>query len=777
MASLIPGYEYDIFISYRQKDNKGDRWVSRFVDLLKAELEATFKEDVTVYFDENPHDRLQETHNVSKSLEGKLKCLVFIPVLSQTYCDPGSYAWQYEFKAFNEAAKADRFGIDIRLKNGNFSSRILPVRIHDLEPEDINLFEKETGSVLRSLDFVFRTASGVNRPLKPDEDHPNDNLAKTYFSDQINKVANAIKEIIQGMQTKSGSADKEILRETKTSSGQAAGEQVKKRKIASKIPRRALFGIAGAFLIVMILASLFVFTDLFKRNKSDKINSSGGRITVAVMPFQNNTNDAAKNFWQKMIQDNIITFLSGSGSDEIKIRQSESISGLLHSKRITDFSSLTTTAASNISKELNAAIFIIGSINQSGTKVRLNAQLIDSRSEEVIKAFQKEGLENVILNVIDSLSLQIADFLILSNLKQNTGPDERRFETTSSPKAYEYYISGYEAFSKSDFKSARDLFSEALKCDSNYTLASVWLAVTYLNLTAYDKGRSCITNAYNKRDQMSKYMRIKVEDVYAWYKTGPAGRIKYLKQLIEFDDQDPASFQSLGNAYYLTDQFDNAVAEYEKAFAIYDKWKTTPAGSALYVRLGTSYHKTGQYSKEKKLYRKAELVFPGDRSLMRGQIILAFSGKDTVAANSLIDKYISSRRVNQVSETTISSELAGIYNEAKIPEKAEKYYRLALDLMPGDIYKMNELAFFLIDSEINVDEGIKLADITLESDPSSYHFLNTKGWGLFKKGKYREALDILQKGWDLRMQNAIYNHESYKRLEKAKRAVSGQGNS
>ncbi len=39
MASIIPGYNYDIFISYHQKDNKGDRWVSEFVDALKAELQ------------------------------------------------------------------------------------------------------------------------------------------------------------------------------------------------------------------------------------------------------------------------------------------------------------------------------------------------------------------------------------------------------------------------------------------------------------------------------------------------------------------------------------------------------------------------------------------------------------------------------------------------------------------------------------------------------------------------------------------------------------------
>ena len=53
MQSIIEGYNYDIFISYRQKDNKGDRWVSEFVEALKTEPESTFKEEISVYFD-NP---------------------------------------------------------------------------------------------------------------------------------------------------------------------------------------------------------------------------------------------------------------------------------------------------------------------------------------------------------------------------------------------------------------------------------------------------------------------------------------------------------------------------------------------------------------------------------------------------------------------------------------------------------------------------------------------------------------------------------------------------
>ena len=138
MSSIIPGVEYDIFISYRQKDNKGDRWVSEFVDALKDELESTFKEEVSVYFDINPHEGLLETHDVDASLKEKLKCLIFIPIISQTYCDSKSFAWQHEFCAFNKLAKEDKFGRDIRLADGNVSSRILPVCTGTVMPISIS---------------------------------------------------------------------------------------------------------------------------------------------------------------------------------------------------------------------------------------------------------------------------------------------------------------------------------------------------------------------------------------------------------------------------------------------------------------------------------------------------------------------------------------------------------------------------------------------------------------------------------------------------------------
>ena len=193
MASLIPGFEYDIFISYRQKDNKGDRWVSEFVELSKTELESTFKEEISVYFDINPQDGLLETHDVDASLKDKLKCLVFIPIISRTYCDPKSFAWEHEFKAFVELASKDQFGLKVKLPNGNVANRVLPVRIHDLDSEDIKLCESVLGGVLRGIEFIYKEP-GVNRPLTPN-DSEDKNMNKTNYRNQINKVGNAIKEI------------------------------------------------------------------------------------------------------------------------------------------------------------------------------------------------------------------------------------------------------------------------------------------------------------------------------------------------------------------------------------------------------------------------------------------------------------------------------------------------------------------------------------------------------------------------------------------------------
>jgi len=200
MASIFPSFEYDIFISYRHNDNAYDGWISEFVENLRKELVATVKDKLTVFFDENPDDGLMESHHVDHTIASKIRALIFIPIVSQTYCDTNAFAWNNEFLLFNKAASSDRYGREIKLPNGNVASRILPVRIHDIEGEDVGLLENVLQGVLRSIDFIYH-AQGVNRPLRPKDDDLHDNLNNTIYRNQINKVANAIKEIINGVKS------------------------------------------------------------------------------------------------------------------------------------------------------------------------------------------------------------------------------------------------------------------------------------------------------------------------------------------------------------------------------------------------------------------------------------------------------------------------------------------------------------------------------------------------------------------------------------------------
>jgi hypothetical protein len=62
-----------------------------------------------------PHEGVFETHDVAASMKDKLKCLVFISIISRTYCNLKSFAWEHEFKKFAEQTAKVHFGLKVKL--------------------------------------------------------------------------------------------------------------------------------------------------------------------------------------------------------------------------------------------------------------------------------------------------------------------------------------------------------------------------------------------------------------------------------------------------------------------------------------------------------------------------------------------------------------------------------------------------------------------------------------------------------------------------------------
>ena len=135
--------------------------------------------------------------------------------------------------------------------------------------------------------------------------------------------------------------------------------------------------------------------------------------------------------------------------------------------------------ASTISQKLDANVFIYGSIKQAGNKLRINAKLIDAKTEEVLKPFEIDGSnsEEMIFPIIDSLRKKVTDFLIISNLIKELNPEFQQWTaTTDSPEAYRYYIDGQNAFNSSDYPTAINWLSQAIEIDSTFTYANILLS-------------------------------------------------------------------------------------------------------------------------------------------------------------------------------------------------------------------------------------------------------------------------------------------------------------
>jgi len=469
MPSIIPGYEYDIFISYRQSDNKYDGWVTEFVHHLKDELEATFKEEINVYFDENPHDGLLETHDVDQSLDEKVKALIFLPIVSQTYCDPHCFAWQKEFLAFRNFANEDAFGLDIKLASGNVAKRILPVRIHDIDDGDKSLLEKEIGGVMRSIDFIYQEP-GVNRPLRSNEEHPDDNLNHTLYRNQINKVANAIKEIIYGLDNQN------FLKKTP--------EKAFKIKEKSHPFLRKSNRLKILYLLPIILLSLLVVYYFVGSQKNDS-PVLPDELTMAILPLKNLTGDPKEQYFVEGLTEELIAKL-------YPIQDLKVSSWFLVEKYKNSSLSL-----SEIAGEIGVNLILEGSVRKADNLLRVNVQLINASNgfQIWVHTFDSE-LKNVI-KAQEACALLIADALNL-HLNPSIPNPFTVTDQQESEEVYEYFLKGWtliesmhgdtEVF-EDKIDAAVEHFNNALSINPDHapSIAGLSLAKTEYKWRGFDK--------------------------------------------------------------------------------------------------------------------------------------------------------------------------------------------------------------------------------------------------------------------------------------------------
>jgi len=749
MPSLFPGFEYDIFISYRQKDNKHNGWVTEFVNQLKGELESTFKEDISVYFDINPHDGILEMHDVDASLKDKLKCLVFIPIISRTYCDPNSFAWEHEFKAFVEQASHDRFGLKIKLPGGNVAGRVLPIRIHDLDDDDNKVCETLLGGILRSIEFIYRSP-GVNRPLQSQEDHPHDNLNKTFYRDQINKVANAIKEIILGLKSELATPVKaNVSQKLPLGEFEKADGRRKQEPPAKLYDRKRIKVMTFSVILFAILAITF-YPGLFHTEKSKVVKDSEGRISIAVNTFTNLSKDTLLDSWRMGISELIIYNLGTS--KELSVQNSQTMFEVYQSMGHAHSASILPSISRKAAKKLNAGAYITGNIQKAGNKIRIIANLNDTYSDELLWSGKVDGNVNAdYIDLADSLSLQLKSYLEIKVLKEDVKIDFRDAFTYSS-EAYRLYINGMRSFLNGDYRVAINVLKEAYRIDSSFALAAFYIANANSNIATYSSNKiyglqavEWTKKAYQIKNRLADGYKRWVEMWMAYYVTKNTKEVLDYCRLLENSD--------IKSRYYWYDlavtyssnfkMYDKANQLFKKIEGINSEWDDDWKYPDYFINYGRSLFETGNYDEALKVFGKGLTYFPDNGYLMDGQIRCTLRSGDTARATELTKRLQGLMKQYGVSSAIIEGWRGDLDTIAGSFDEAEVHFRRALQYEPNNYWMINNLAFFLIRYNRDINEGMSLIARALEIEPGEPFLLYSKAEGYYKQGRYREALDIL----------------------------------
>src|SRR6059058_3108499 len=228
--------------------------------------------------------------------------------------------------------------------------------------------------------------------------------------------------------------------------------------------------VTAAVLAAALLAFQFVRTRRSPAIESPKQTAPTATLdkSVAVLPFENLSSDKENAFFAQGIQDEIITTLSR-------------ISGLRVISR-------TSTARYNsapenlpeIASQLRVSNVLEGSVKKAGDRVHINVQLIQADTDAHLWAQSFDRQLTDIFSVEAEVAKSIAD-----SLQATLSPKEKaRVETkpTTNADAYVLYLRGRDYQTRpdnllQDFRSAANLYEQAITLDPRFALAHARLSV------------------------------------------------------------------------------------------------------------------------------------------------------------------------------------------------------------------------------------------------------------------------------------------------------------
>ncbi len=404
-------------------------------------------------------------------------------------------------------------------------------------------------------------------------------------------------------------------------------------------PKKRVRAIALASLCLLALGVWYF--GVFKRGekqgsqtavKSTSTSTVVPEKSIAVLPFENLSEEKANEFFADGVQDEILTDLARIADLKVISRTS-----------VISYRDIAGRNLRKIGQELGVAHVLEGSVQRSGNRVRVNAQLVDARTDRHLWGQTYDRDLSDVFAIQSEIAKTIAD-----QLQAKLSPSEEaaiKQPPTSDLTAFELYSRAGDVLAvnsqMADTLKAIDLLNQAVARDPLFLKAYCLLAVAHDQLYSsgldHTPGRlalaeAAVREAFRIRPNSGEAHWARAVHLYNGY-LDYDGALAELEVARRSLPNDSWIFRLMGSIQRRQGRWEESTRNFERAIEL------NPRDLRILSQTGLSYGMVRRYAEQKSKLDRALTVAPNDVNLKADRAFVEVDWKaDTGPLHQLIDE-------------------------------------------------------------------------------------------------------------------------------------------
>ena len=397
------------------------------------------------------------------------------------------------------------------------------------------------------------------------------------------------------------------------------------KKFQALKKRRARMRLAATTAALLALAAIVAAVVMFSRYRV-RSTLSAPEKSIAVLPFENRSEDKANAYFADGIQDEILTRLAKIADLKVISRTSTQ-----HYK----------SAPSNlpeIARQLGVANILEGSVQKSGDAVRVNVQLIKAANDSHLWADTFDRKLTDIFSVESEVAKAIADQLRAHLI----GREEQALavKPTENPEAYDAYLRGLAYTLKAGNTAANALaaqkyLKEAVRLDPNFALS--WAQLSRVNArlaqtnAQREEARTAVETALRLQPTLGEALLAKGYYYYVCLKDY-ATAVHYYEQAGEVLPNNSQIPESLAFVERRRGDWDSSENHFNQAERL------DPRNAYLLTQHALSYMHLRRFREALRKLDQVLDIIPDDRDTLAQKAAIAQAEGDLPRASALLDQ-------------------------------------------------------------------------------------------------------------------------------------------